>query len=59
MMHIPQPVISIVVRKPVAMLEPKPRPNRRARRDQKFGRQHVFDEIAGRISPKQMREWEH
>jgi hypothetical protein len=52
----PKPFVCVIPL-PVAMLDlRKKSKNRISRRRNRYGKQHRFDEIAGKMSPKEMRE---
>lgn len=50
------PAIRIVIRYPVAALDPRPKGNRETRRKNRYGKQTFWDGYYGILSPKQMRE---
>lgn len=55
MMHQPLPTLRLRALN-VAMLSPQRRKNRKQRRAGTHGKQHRWDKLRGRLSPKQVRE---
>lgn len=53
----PYPNVRIVIRASVAMLDDRRRGNRRSRRRKVYGKLTHDQEMAGRLSPKEVREW--
>lgn len=50
------PIYTFVLPLPVVCLDERPKKSRAQRRRARYGRQHRWDAMAGKISPKALRE---